>query len=127
MTQKDFHFNSKASTFEKAKALRQRETKEEKILWKKLRNRNFKNLKFRRQHPIENYIVDFYCHELKLVIEVDGGIHNTLETEIYDKERGDILEELGLTVIRFKNEDVNNNLLEVLRKLDVKCEELKNG
>jgi very-short-patch-repair endonuclease len=64
------------SSFAKAKALRKDETQAEKILWAKLRNNQLKGYKFRRQHPIGLYIVDFYCHQLKLVIEIDGDYHN---------------------------------------------------
>jgi len=71
-------------------------------------------LKFRRQHPIDRFIVDFYCHEQSLIIEVDGGIHNTQINREYDQDRTIALEKSGLRVIRFSNEQVTNNLSETL-------------
>ena len=71
-------------SFEKAKALRMRETKSEKILWDKLKNNQLDGLKFRRQHPISLYIADFYCHKFKLIIELDGKYHEEKEQKIID-------------------------------------------
>ena len=104
---------------ERARALRQRQTAAETILWKALRNRALAGFKFRRQHRIGYYIVDFYCFAKKLVIEVDGGSH--IGREAYDARRTDFLESLGCTVIRFTNEQVFENetgvLEEILRNL----------
>ena len=72
----NLHKNSKASTFENARSLRKTQTKAEQILWEALRNDMVCNLKFRRQHPFDNYILDFYNHKMKLAIEVDGEVHN---------------------------------------------------
>ena len=83
--------------------------------------RNFYNLKFRRQHPISTYIVDFYCHEKKLVFEVDGGVHNVKEEKEYDRIRESDLTDLGLKVIRFSNEDVIKNIDVVMEKLAKNC------
>ncbi len=95
--------------FERAKELRNKMTPAEEILWKKIHINEW-NIKFRRQHPIANYIADFYCHQLKLVIELDGGIHEREEIKQYDKARENDLKELGLTILRFKNEEIINNL-----------------
>ena len=103
--------------FEFSRELRQRSTVAEDLLWQFLRNKKHNNLKFSRQHPLKNYIADFYCHELKLVIEVDGGIHNLLQNIDYDEMRTSILNEYGLKVIRFSNDEVLNNLPEVLNKI----------
>ena len=92
-------------------------TKAEKILWEALRNRRLNNCKFRRQHALENYVADFYCHEAKLVIELDGGIHGEQEQKEYDRDRTSVLKEDGLKVIRFKNEEVVSNLEVVLDKI----------
>jgi len=95
-----------------SRELRRNQTEEENKLWQQLRNRKFKNLKFLRQHPIvydlkENkpqfFIADFYCDEKKLVIEVDGKIHDSQKE--YDESRDFILKELGLTTLRIKNEE----------------------
>lgn len=103
--------------FEFSRELRKRSTEAEEILWQFLRNKNHKGLKFRRQHPLKNYIADFYCHDLKLVIEIDGGIHNQEVNQVYDKQRTIVLNELGLSVIRFTNDEVLNQLPEVLKKI----------
>lgn len=74
-------------TTETARLLRKQSTKAEKILWNELRNRKFNNLKIRRQHPIEKYVVDFFCYEKKLIIEVDGEIHDNYNQIEYDTIR----------------------------------------
>ncbi|TBO44059.1 endonuclease domain-containing protein [Pedobacter kyonggii] len=100
--------------FEFSKALRKNQTEAEEIMWQCLRNRKILNFKFRRQHPVHQFIADFYCHEAKLIIEIDGGIHNHHENQEYDQNRTDELKEIGITIIRFTNEDVNNNPNEVI-------------
>ena len=92
-------------------------TEAEKILWEALRNRKLIGAKFRRQHPISVFILDFYCHEYKLVVEIDGGVHEDVEVKEYDKGREEELRELKLKVIRFKNEEVMENLKEVLEQI----------
>ena len=74
-------------------------------------------LKFRRQHPINIFIADFYCHKVKLVIELDGGIHKIEENREYDKGREAELEDLGLTVLRFTNKEVMNNIEKVVLRI----------
>jgi very-short-patch-repair endonuclease len=111
------------SSFSKAKSLRARMTEAEIVLWDILKNNQFEGLKFRRQHPVNIYIIDFYCHQLKLVIEIDGGYHLKGEQRIKDIERIKILEFQGLKVIRFTNDEVLsnlNNVLEKMRKVIVK-------
>lgn len=80
-------------------------TPAEEILWNTIHINEWK-VKFRRQHPIANYIVDFYCHSAKLVIEIDGGIHDNEDVKVNDEYREAHLKELGLTVLRFKNEEI---------------------
>jgi very-short-patch-repair endonuclease len=87
----------------------------ERILWKYIRNRQILGYKFRRQQVIGNYIVDFYCHELKLVLEVDGLSHEGKQQ--YDRERQNFIENLGFKVIRFTNEDVGMNISGVIDEL----------
>ena len=89
----------------RARRLRRDETDAEKAIWRLLRNRQFSTLKFRRQHPVGPYFVDFYCHEKQLVIEIDGGQHSAER----DRERTAYLEARGLTVLRFWNSDVLKN------------------
>jgi len=95
-------------TKKRAKELRSNSTVPERILWDALRGRNVGGLKFRRQHPIEPYIVDYYCADARLVVELDGDSHNGREE--YDRERSDHLRRLGLTIMRVANDDVSNNL-----------------
>jgi len=79
----------------------------------------FPNYRFRRQHPLSNYIADFYCHKLKLVIELDGNIHDQEEVKASDQEREEAIKSLGITVIRFTNEDIKTRIeacLELIKK-----------
>src|SRR5207237_197197 len=86
------------------------------IIWQAIHINEW-HLKFRRQHPISNYIADFYCHSLKLIIEIDGDIHEQEEIKLLDREREENLKELGLTILRFKNEEVFNGLKSILIKI----------
>jgi very-short-patch-repair endonuclease len=103
---RDMYYGASISTIRSASILRKNTTLAEKVLWKRLRDRNHFKVKFRRQHPLDMFIVDFYCHELGLVVEVDGEIHNLKENLEYDISRQSHLEYLGLTVIRFTNHEV---------------------
>jgi tryptophan synthase alpha chain len=113
----NLHNNSKGSTYENAKFLREFKTKAEDKLWQNLRNRQLNNLKFRRQHPFGEYVLDFYCHEIKLCVEVDGNIHNEKEIIENDNERTRTLNENGIKVMRFKNEEVIGDIDSVLKKI----------
>lgn len=112
-----FFFGANAEIFKRAGELRINQTAVEKILWEELREKKINGLRFRRQHPISNFIVDFYCHRKKLVIEVDGGIHRDREVKEKDECRTIELEKLGLTVIRFTNEEIETNIGEVINKI----------
>lgn len=103
-----------------ARALRKNQTKAEEYLWAILRNRQFKGLKFRRQHPlIGNYILDFYNTEFLLGIELDGGIHKVPAQAAYDENRTrEIEDKYKISIIRFTNEEVLNNIEVVLSKID---------
>ncbi|HMI79679.1 MAG TPA: DUF559 domain-containing protein, partial [Ferruginibacter sp.] len=114
----NLHKNSKASAYENARYLRKVHTGAEKKLWEALRNSQLCNLKFRRQHAFDNYILDFYCHKMKLAIEVDGGVHNDPEVAAYDEARTKNLNENGITVLRFSNNEIENKIKEVLRKIE---------
>ncbi len=103
--------------FQRAEELRKHMTSAENIIWKHIHINGWK-LKFRRQHPVLFYVVDFYCHQLKLVIEIDGGIHDQEEVKKKDAEREQNLKALGLTIIRFRNEEVFQNAASVLEKID---------
>jgi very-short-patch-repair endonuclease len=98
-----------------ARGLRQQMTRAEDILWRSLRGSRFDGAKFRRQVPIDRYVVDFYCHAAKLVVELDGKQHEWFAS--YDAGRTEILERLGIRVIRFTNEEVCNDLDAVLARI----------
>ena len=89
-----------------AKTMRTNATDAESLMWQLLRAKHFMNLKFRRQHVIAPYIVDFYCHELGLVIELDCSQQNTEDGRAYDAERTQFLEALDLKVVRYWNHEV---------------------
>ena len=97
-------------------------------MWQHLRDRNL-SYKFRRQHPIDRFIVDFYCAKAKLCIEIDGGSHFETEQEEYDKVRTEFLESLGYQVIRFTNNDVRYNIHavvdEILRVVEKRMQKLE--
>jgi len=103
--------------FEFSKVLRKAQTDAEDTIWQNLRNRNILGFKFRRQHPLNKYIADFYCHEAKLIIEIDGGIHNQVDVLEHDKNRTYELAELGIHVLRFTNEEVNGSLEIILNTI----------
>ena len=102
-----------------AKSMRHTAIDAESLMWQLLRAKRFMNLKFRRQHVMAPYIVDFYCHELGLVLELDGSQHNKEDGRAYDAERTKFLEALGLKVVRYRN-------YEVLEQTDVVLEDLWN-
>jgi very-short-patch-repair endonuclease len=106
---------------QRAKELRKAPTTAEQILWASLRSRKLHGLKFRRQHPIGPYIVDFYCAQHKLVVELDGSVH--LQQTEYDAERTAFLNSRGLQVIRIQNEEVENDLEKILGKIAEACGE----
>ena len=94
---------------EKRRELRQNETFAEKNFWSQLRNRNFLGLKFKRQFSIDRYIIDFYCPEHKIAIEVDGSVHELDEVKANDEQRQKILESYGVRFIRVTNEEYFGN------------------
>jgi very-short-patch-repair endonuclease len=100
-----------------SRKLRNNSTLGEILLWKQLRAGSMDGYTFNRQKPLGNYIVDFYCKPLNLVIEVDGGYHFTEEQKIKDNERQKILEGLKLNFLRFHDDEVKKDMLQVLRKI----------
>jgi very-short-patch-repair endonuclease len=105
----------KAEKMYRAKELRNNQTQAERILWSRLRANKLRGFHFRRQHPLYGYIVDFYCHQAKLIIEVDGSVHDAQQQ--YDKERTTQLESLGLRIVRFTNNEVEHGLRGVMLKI----------
>lgn len=101
-----------------ARQFRKSPTRAEAILWNVLRNRKLLGKKFRRQHPISGFILDFYCHELRLGIEIDGLIHNQTDIKKYDECRSKIILDQKIYLIRILNTLIENNLPMVIEKLE---------
>lgn len=99
-----------AKLLSRARELRKHMTDTEIILWSKIRMKQLKGFQFFRQRPIKGYIADFFCGKAKLVVEVDGGQHYTEETIKYDQARDLKFKSLGLTVLRFTNVDIKENI-----------------
>jgi very-short-patch-repair endonuclease len=104
-----------------AKHMRSGPTPQEKRLWDHLRAGKLAGLHFRRQQVIDQFIVDFYNHSAELVIELDGSVHDDPTQAEYDHERKSFLEEKGLSVIRFRNSEIDQHLEEVLEKIKSEC------
>ena len=113
----NLHKEALGKLYQYGRELRQESTKAEKLLWEELRNRKLNGLKFRRQHPLDKFIADFYCNEKKLVIELDGSIHDEKINKDYDAARTAMLAGLNVIVLRFQNEEVINNVKAVLNKI----------
>jgi very-short-patch-repair endonuclease len=107
---------------QRTRELRHEMTPAEKLLWAHLRNRKLAGFKFRRQHPLDRFIVDFYCPACKLVVEVDGDIHDLQQEQ--DAVRTEELEQHGCQVIRFRNEQVLHELENVLAAIKTACQSL---
>jgi len=100
-----------------ARLLRNNMTRAEIILWSRLREKKINGYKFRRQQPILDYIVDFYCNELKLIIEVDGEIHSLPEKINYDSKRNNILKINGYHILRLTNLEIETELDSTINKI----------
>lgn len=114
----NLHKNATGKLYEYGRELRKGSTEAEKVLWEYLRDKKLNGLKFRRQHPLDKFIADFYCHEKKLAVELDGSVHNEKEIHQYDEARTYDLNDLGITVIRFRNEEVINDVENVIKKIE---------
>lgn len=106
----------KIGIVKKARTLRREYTEAEKILWEELRGYKL-GIKWRRQHPMDMYILDFYCPKVDLCIELDGSPHKIKENKDYDDQRETYLKNRGIKTIRFWNSEVDKNLGEVLEKI----------
>jgi very-short-patch-repair endonuclease len=105
---KEMHAGAKSELFRYAREMRKNPTESEKLLWEILRKFRNSGFIFRRQHPIDIFIADFYCHKLKLIVEVDGEVHENNDARQYDDGRSAELEKYGLNIIRFTNDQVLN-------------------
>ncbi|HVW13982.1 MAG TPA: endonuclease domain-containing protein [Mucilaginibacter sp.] len=116
MARKIIPYNPKLKEF--ARKLRNESTLGEILLWKELTNKQLYGYDFHRQKPLLNYIVDFYCYELDLVIEIDGQYHTWEEKSISDQLRDKELEQYNLTVLRFTEQEVRKDMMNVLRAIE---------
>jgi very-short-patch-repair endonuclease len=111
---------------DQAKELRNNCTYSEKILWEKLKGKQMMGYDFHRQKPINYYIIDFFCHELMLAIEIDGSAHNSEKAKEKDRRRQEILEEFGIRFLRFSEEEIRNNLDHVIEVIREWADEFEN-
>jgi cyclase len=119
------HFGASKELILFARKLRLNMTQAEKVLWLHIQKKSL-GYKFRNQHAIYKYVVDFYCHELKFFIEVDGSIHTLTEILLNDKDREYNLLSLGLHIIRFTNDEIFTNIEKVLDDLNKRIFEIEN-
>ncbi|MDX2127414.1 MAG: endonuclease domain-containing protein [Chloroherpetonaceae bacterium] len=105
--------------------LRQNQTEAEAIFWNCVRDRRLANCKFRRQYSVERFVIDFYAPEVRLAIELDGGVHFTDEAQARDKAREDVISQYEISFLRFTNSDIKLNLQAVLEAVRIKVEELR--
>ena len=116
-TRKTMHLYASPRIFGNAKNLRRNLTPTEELLWTYLRNRQIENVKFRKQHPMSRYVADFYAHEVKMVIELDGKHHENPDQLFYDMDRTEVLAFYGISILRFKNEQVLHSIKEILEEI----------
>jgi len=111
------HYN-KSSEKEKRRKLRQNQTNAEDLVWRYLRNRQLLGYKFKRQYSVDHFVIDFYCPELKLAVELDGASHNNPEQIEYDIKRQKYLEEFNIKFVRIKDEDLFGNTNQAFMKIE---------
>ena len=113
----DMFYGASPEIFRRAKELRANLTPAESVLWMYLNRNQLNGFRFKSQHPIHTFIADFYCHSARLVIELDGGVHDSLEQQIYDSNRTYLITEFGLTIVRFRNDEVLQNIQHVIETI----------
>ncbi len=115
------HRTANRDTVEFARELRKKRTPAEQLLWERIRKKALRGFRIRQQHPIGSYIADFYCNEVGLVVEVDGGVHDQIEQKERDRLRDLAMRNHGLTILRITNqsilEDIDSVLLEIEKAL----------
>jgi cyclase len=110
-------YGASSEIFALAKEHRENMTSAEILLWEELKSNKLRGERFKSQHPISTFIADFYCHKAKLIIEVDGKVHDKPENRKYDRQREQVLQEYGLKVLRFRNEEIIDNIEDVLQRI----------
>lgn len=118
------HFNI-ITVKSKRRQLRRIQTDTEKLVWLYLRNRKMLETKFRRQYSIDNYVIDFYCPQLRLAIEIDGDVHKNKDVIINDKKRQEYLEKYGIHFLRIKNEEFIDNPNKAFEQIEKEIEKLQ--
>ena len=116
--ERDMYFGAKPDLFKLAKEMLKNPTQSERVLWNILRKYRIKGFLFRQQHPIYIFIADFYCHKIKLVVEVDGDVHFNDESQEHDDGCTGEMEKFGIKVIRFTNEQVLYNQDIILKQIN---------
>ena len=115
--ERNMFYGAKKNIFIRAVELRKNMTLAEQVLWKELKKKETFKVRFKSQHPIDIFVVDFYCHKYKLVIEVDGDIHLREEVKERDDCRSHDIEKLGIKILRFTNKEVLGNIDEVKQRI----------
>ena len=115
--ERNMFYGATKRIFQRAVELRNNMTLAEKALWEELKRKETFNVRFKRQHPIDIFVVDFYCHKYKLAIEVDGDIHLREEVQEYDDGRLHDIEKFGIKILRFKNKEVLENIEMVKQRI----------
>ena len=113
-----FYFGAGPELLRVAAGLRRSMTPAEKVLWERLRRKQLKGYRFRRQHPLYRFVVDFFCYEALLIIEVDGSVHQNPYQKDRDIERTKMLEQFNLTELRFTNDQIINDIDSVLAQIE---------
>lgn len=113
-----FFYEATPDIFRIAEELRKNMTEAEKVLWERINRKQIAGVRFRRQHPIGRFIADFYCHKARLVIEVDGSVHDDSEVKERDEGREYELKELGLRVMRFTNGEIFTDIQSVISRIE---------
>ena len=121
---KNMHLGARPSTFQNAAYLRKHPTKAEELLWEKLRNNQIEGIRFRRQHPFIRYIADFYAHQLKLVIELDGSIHDEPSVRFTDADRELNIKVHGLLIARYTNDEIYKSIDDVVEDIKMIVREI---
>ncbi|RKY94255.1 MAG: hypothetical protein DRQ13_08475, partial [Ignavibacteriae bacterium] len=111
------HYN-KSSEKEKRRKLRQNQTNAEELVWRYLRNKQMLGYKFKRQYSLDHFVIDFYCPELKLAVELDGESHNNPEQREYDIKRQKYLEEFNIKFVRIKDDELQGNPNKAFLKIE---------
>jgi very-short-patch-repair endonuclease len=114
-------YSASSTTFENAKKIRANQTLAEKMLREELRTNKLLGLRFKRQHPIGTFVADFYCHSVRLVIEVDGGYHDSTEQTEYNSGKTQEIEQVGVKVTRFTNTEVESSIKSVIERIKTIC------